>query len=244
MIAPMGRFAKFWVWVVPVAMMLLATAAYATWEEVEGPTYARERLRSVEIDGVHLGMRREEAAAALAVRGYRFENPSGVEGSGSFRSADGKADISIGYSEGAGVPQVESFTYRRAYTFEEVRDLEARRAELLAMFGRPTHWTRWVQEDGAIGDRLRYVSDRALLEDIDEASFCYSDWRCRTIVLQRDCRPYVQRVRGAVVSASFIYRGIYIEVDDYGRRSAQLRRDPAFRARDVGDTYCHVPYIH
>ena len=249
MLQLMGQFAKIWTFALAVAVTLAVVliepdAASVTWEEVAGPTYSRQQLRRMEIDGVHLGMSESDVAAALIARGYRFENPSGVEGSGSYRSADGKVDFSIGYSEGRGQPEVESFTFMRAYTVEELLDLEARRSDILSILGRPTHWTRWVKADGEIGDRFRYLDDAALLDDIDEASSCYINWRCQTMVLHRDCRPYVRRVRGAVITASFIYRGIYIEVDDYRRRSNELRRDPAFRAQDLGDAMCHVPSIH
>lgn len=243
MIAPMGRFARIWM-LAAVCVVAAASWAFApdargnAQTEVLGPTYSQHALEDFEIDGIHLGMPRDQVASTLADRGYTFRNPGGREGEGHWSSARGELFL-FDFVERGGVTVVESFVYDRPYTYEERQDLDARRADLIALLGRPTHWMQWRTGFGTIGDTFKYVSQRSQLQHVDDAWSCYVDWRCQA-QQGTDCRPAVQRVRGLVVSGSFTAGGLSVEVTDYRRRAAEFRRDRAFRTQDATGAYCPI----
>lgn len=248
MITAMGRFAKI-LMLAAVCMVVAGSCVFApnargnSQTEVRGPTYSQRALARFEIDGIHLGMSRDEVASTLASRGYQFRNPGGREGEGHWSNANGNLFL-FDFLIRDGVSVAESFSFDRAYSWDERHDLEARRTDLIALLGRPTHWVQWRTGLGTIGDHFRYVSDRSQIEHFDTAWSCYAgDWRCDA-VWGTDCRPAVRRVRGMVVSGSFTAGGLSIEVSDYGRRSLELRRNRAFRDQDTTGAVCTILSVH
>lgn len=248
MIGLMGRFAK--ILMLAVACVVVAASwAFApdargnSQTEMRGPTYSQRALARFEIEGVHVSMPRDQVAATLTSRGYQFRNPGGREGEGHWSNANGNLFL-FDFVDRGGVAVVESFVFDRSYTWDERHDLEARRADLLALLGRPTHWVQWRTGFGTIGDYFRYVSDRSQLEHFDAAWSCYAgDWRCDAIE-GTDCRPAVRRVRGLVVSGSFTAGGLSVEVSDYSRRASELLRDRAFRRQETAGALCPVFTVH
>lgn len=239
----MGRFARIWM-LAAVCVVVAATWAFApdargsSQTELRGPTYSQRALERFEIDGIHLGMSRDEIASTLASRGYTFSNPGGRQGEGHWSSARGGLFL-FDFVERNGVTVAESFVYDRPYTHEERQDLEARRADLLALLGRPTHWMQWRTGFGTIGDTFKYVSQRSQLPYVDDTWSCYMNWRCQASQ-GTDCRPIVRSVRGIVISGSFTAGGLSVEVADHRRRGAEFRRDRAFRTQDATGADCPI----
>jgi len=231
---------------VTVFACLCATAAaraQSSQTEIYGPTYSLQQMRRIDIGGLHFGMTEVEVARVMAARGFHFSNPSNVVGAGFYASTDGRATITLGYTE-RGERIVDTIMYDRRLSANEAADIETRRAELLSMLGRPTHWHQWVKDDGEIGDRLLYLPRLDLVDDYDLASKCYVDWQCQSVLFSRDCRPAVSRVRSGVIDAFFGWRSLFVWADDYTQRSADLRRDSAFRALDTSGAVCAVMPIH
>lgn len=247
MIAPMGRFAKIWM-LAAVCVVVAANWAFSpdargnAQTEVLGPTYTQRALERFEVEGIHVGMPRDEVASALAGRGYTFRNPGGREGEGHWSSADGELFL-FDFVDRNGVVVAESFVYDRPYTYEERQDLEARRADLVVLLGRPTHWMQWRTGFGTIGDTFKYVSQRSQLPYLDDAWSCYVNWRCEAEE-GTDCRSAVRRVRGLVVRGSFTAGGLSVEVTDYRRRAAAFRRDRAFLEQDTSGAMCPIIGLH
>jgi hypothetical protein len=247
MIALMGRFAKLRTVMAALAVTaagwcIAATASSGAQIEVEGPVYSQRALAQLEIHGIRLGLSRDEVGLILAAQNYRLLNPARQEGGGYWEGPEGR--FFFDFIDRDGLSVVESFTYERFYSTTEMANVEARRAELLTLVGRPTQWTRWVRDSGQISDSFSYVSQRAQLEYLDTAWSCYAgDWRCDAL-RGDDCRPAVRHVAGIVISGYFTLSGLSVEVSDYRRRSAALRRDPAFRAQDTSGAICPIPMIH
>jgi hypothetical protein len=243
MITAMGRFAKIWM-LAAVFAVVSATWAFAPdargdpQTEVRGPTYSQRALERFEIEGIHPGMSRDQVASTLGARGYQFRNPGGREGEGHWTNANGNLFL-FDFVNRDGVAVVESFVFDRAYTWDERHDIEARRADLIALLGRPTHWMQWRTSFGTIGDTFSYVSDRSQLPYLDDAWSCHLNWRCE-VQQGTDCRSAVRRVRGFVVSGSFTAGGLSVEVSDYRRRAAEFRPDRAFRTQDATGAYCPI----
>jgi hypothetical protein len=247
MIALMGRFAKLWTMIAALAVTaaswsIAATASGGAQIEVEGPVYSQRALAHLEIHGIRLGLPRDQVGLTLAAQNYRLLNPTRQEGGGYWEGPEGR--FLFDFIDRDGVPVVESFTHDMFYSTTEMANVEARRAELLALLGRPTQWTQWVRDSGQISDRFSYVSQRPQLGYLDTAWSCYAgDWRCDALHGD-DCRPAVRHVAGIVISGYFTLSGLSVEVRDYRRRSAALRRDPAFRAQDTSGAICPIPMIH
>src|SRR5690606_28915305 len=136
-----------------VMLCLIALALTAAWaasanqpeqrSEVRGPTYSLRQLRQIETEGVRLGMTEGTASDILAARGYTPVADS-VPGQLNFYSADRKTRIAFDYANEQGPRIIESIILQRSIDGREMMDVETRRAEILAMLGRPTEWTRAV----------------------------------------------------------------------------------------------------
>jgi hypothetical protein len=211
----------------------------------EGPTYSSTEIRHVEIAGIRLGMSPQSVADAMSARGFRLRNPSGVEGGGFYESDDRRVWISVSYSNNDARPELQSFSYQILnYSAEEAAALAERRAELTALLGEPTLWTRWTNERGEIADQFVYVPRRRLIEFLDQASSCYANWECVSLLEDTDCRPLIHRVRVPVIQGSFGYRSLNISVVDYAGQARELLSDEKFQRRDLSQTACLIPSVH
>lgn len=245
MITAMGRFAKIWMLgavacATLVAALIGPSAAQGSWEQVDGPVYSASTLRNIELDGIHLGLTREQVATAMAARG--FENLYPDDDGGVFRSPDG-VRIELGYESRGGREIVDSFSYS-IFDFRDP-NFAARRDAIVASLGPPTRRTRSITEDGRMGATMRFVTDRRLIDEVALAGFCYvTDWRCTALSLHRDCRPTVRQVRSVVIAGGYGDNHVRITVDDYAARSHALLHDRAFLAQDTTGAICLVPSIH
>jgi hypothetical protein len=189
-------------------------------------------------------MSEREVHEAMTARQFRLHNPTGEEDAGFFRSADDRIWMLLGYRGGQSVRTLSSYTYWVHYTADDVSDVEARRADLIALLGRPTHWVRWINERNEIGDRFVYVPHRGQVDVLDHAMSCYANWECASLVGGLDCRPVVRHVRGPVIHGSFGYRMLHLTVHDYGPEARELLSNSAFRRRELSHGVCAIPTIH
>ena len=242
------RLVCFSVVVLAVAVSLSTSNvgfAQSTPQTTEGPTYSSTEIRQLEIAGIHLGMSPRNVVDAMSARGFRLRNPSGVEGGGFYESEDRRVWVSVSYSNIDGQPELRSISYQiLSYSAEEAAALAERRAELTALLGEPTLWTRWTNERGEIGDRFVYVPRRRLIEFLDEATSCYANWECVSLLEDTDCRPLIHRVRVPVIQGSFGYRSLNISIVDYAAQARELLREEKFRRRDLSQTACLIPSVH
>lgn len=209
--------------------------------EVRGPTYSLRELREVEIEGVRLGMSEGTASDILAARGYT-PVANGLPGQLNFYSADRKTRLAFDYANEHGPRIVESIVIQRSHTPQEMMDVEARRAEIVAMLGRPTQWVRSVDRFGYPYDEFYYTSNRTLAANFGEVWSCKYDWRCADDL---DCRTYLRPMRnGGVISVSFSMSGYWLHAFDLSHSARELSQDQAFMARDLSGAVCPVPYIH
>lgn len=211
--------------------------------EVEGPTYSRARLRAFRILGVHLGMPLEQARPELLARGFAerphrdvdTDRETGEFVAMFFTARFGEA-AGLSYAAGpGGADAITSIVYYRPLTGEELRQIEARRHEIVAEYGAPSHWWRW-DDGGRINDAMAYVT-RAPLRDSgfrQHVWSCYVDWRCGAAG-RVDCRGIMARAREPMLEIAFVRGGVDYRLADYAQQYALLRRrqpdftDPRFR---------------
>jgi hypothetical protein len=240
----MGRFARIWMLAAVCVVMTAAWAASAGQvaepSEVRGPTYPLRQLRQIEIEGVRLGMSEGTASDILAARGYTPVANS-LPGQLNFYSADQQTRIAFDYANERGPRIIESIILQRSVDGREMMDVEARRAEILEMLGRPTEWTRAVDASGYPHDTFRYTSNRSLAANFLDVWSCQWNWRCADV----DCRTYLSRMQnGGVIDVDFGMSGYWIQAFDLSHYARTMRRDRAFMARDLSDATCPVPYVH
>lgn len=205
-----------------------------------GPTYSLRQLREIEIEGVRLGMTEGTASDILAARGYTPVANSGP-GQLNFYSPDHQTRIAFDYANERGPRIIESIILQRTIDPREMRDIEARRAEIVALFGRPTEWTRAVNWAGYPHDNLRYTSNRSLAPNFLEVWSCYWNWRCASA----DCRTYLSRMRnGGAIDVDLAMDGYWVQAFDLSHYAQRMSRDRAFMARDLSARACPVPGIH
>lgn len=239
----MGRFA---ILVAMAVACLMAVAWASEWStapnsraEVDGPTYSLRALQRIEIEGLRLGMTREDAAGTMTAGGYAFLNPGGRDGEGYYERD--RESLTLGFNRGG---RLDAILYMKTYDAAEVADVSARRAELLSRLGPPTQWSQWVKADGEIGDRFLYLPRRSLVADYHQIHSCYVNWQCQALLYQIDCRPLVRRLRGGVITGSFGLRSLHIWAFDYAEQAENLFRDGAFRTQDLSDATCFVMPVH
>lgn len=245
MITAMGRFAKIWMLgavCVVVAVSWAASAGHA--EEpstIRGPIYSLREPRQIEIEGVRLGMSEGAASDVLAARGYA-PVANGLPGQINFYSADGKTRIAFEYSGDRSPRIIETIALQRSISGRDMMDVEARRAEILASLGRPSHWTRSVDRFGYPYDDFYYATNRVFPAEFVKVWGCRYNWRCSEDV---DCRTYLRHMRtGGAISVDFGMSGYWIQAFDFSHYAARMRRDQAFMTRDLSGRVCPVPPIH
>lgn len=222
---------------------------------IEGPLYAASELRARRILGVRLGMPLNDAKRELTTRGYvqRFNRyPDVVDTDGEsagwvdnfFTDRFGEV-VSLTYARLSGGPAlVSSIRYDRPLLEEEERQIEARRAEVLAEHGVPSNWFRW-NNNGRVNDSMAYVT-RASLRDgslRQDVWSCHVNWRCHT-GNGTNCRRILARAREPVLTVNFIYRGVSYELDDYAARYASLSRNRDFANPRYRPQRCWVAPAH
>jgi hypothetical protein len=244
MIAPMGRFAK--IWTLGVVCAVVATSWVASAGQsgepnvIRGPTYTLSELRQIEIEGVRLGMSEGAASDVLAGRGYT-PVADGLPGELNFYSPDRQTRIAFEYLNDRRPRIVETIVLQRSISGRDMMDVEARRAEILASLGRPTHWTRSVDRFGYPYDDFYYATNRVFPADFVNVWGCRYNWRCSDV----DCRTYLRHMRtGAAISVDFGMSGYWIQAFDFSHYAARMRRDQNFMTRDLSAAVCRVLPIH
>ena len=246
----MGRFAKITMLAVAACVALAVSlinqsdaqgATQGAWEDLAGPVYSAEMIRAIEVEGVHLGMTRAQAAAALNARGYTLLVLEGDEGD-TFRSADDRLSIGLSYAMDRRREVIDHILVS-IFTFNDAT-FAARRDAILAALGEPTRLQRLTTDDGRSHATMRFVTDRALIDEVSLAGSCYGDWQCQTVVLHDDCRPPVRRVRSTVIDGGYSDSHLYVTIDDYAQRARRLLRDRAFRTQDTAGAICLIPSVH
>lgn len=244
MIAPMGRFAKM------LALGLVALVACTAWlvpssladqlGERAGPIYSSRELRRLEIEGVRLGMTEGEASDALTARGFTVV-ANGPPGRIHFYSPDRKTRIGLGYANEHGPRIVNNIGLQRSDIHDEMRDIEARRAEFVTQFGTPTRWTCAVEWSGFAHDKLLYASNQTIADNPLDIWACHFSWRCADV----DCRSYLGAMRrGAMITIDLSPGGYFIEAYDFSAYASEMRQDRAFMARDTTGAICPTAPIH
>jgi hypothetical protein len=217
---------------------------------VDGPLYSASDLRSRRILGVHLGMPVEAARRELTTRSYvhRYTNEPGVGDSNEwvdYFSDPSGGSITLSYVRPDGGPGlISALRHDRLLTEEEERQIEARRAEIVAEHGVPSHWFRW-NNGGRVGDNMAYVAG-ARLRDADlrqDVWSCYANWRCTT-ARGINCRRLLARVREPVLTIAFIYRGVSYELEDYALQYDSLRRSSDFADPRSRPRLCPIRSAH
>lgn len=244
----MGRFARIWMLAAVCAVVAGSWAfspdargnAQTGDSVVHGPTYSLRELREIEIEGVRLGMTEGMASDILAARGYTPVANS-LPGQLNFYSTDRKTRIAFEYANERGPRIVESIILQRSVDPREMMDVEARRAEIAGMLGRPTEWTQGLDWAGYPHDTFRYTSNRSLASNFLDVWSCKWNWRCA----DTDCRTYLRRMQnGGVIDVDFGMSGYWIQAFDLSHYARRMREDRAFMARDLSDAACPVPYVH
>lgn len=217
---------------------------------VNGPLYAVSDLRSRRILGVHLGMPVEAARRELTARGYRHGYTNEPESDHSdewvdYFSHPSAGSITLSYIRpDRGPSLISALRHDRHLTEQEERQIEARRAEIVAEHGVPSRWFRW--NNGVRGgDSMAYVAHARLRDDKlrRDVWSCHANWRCNT-ARGINCRNVLARVREPVLTVAFIYRGVSYELEDYAVRYDSLRRSREFADPRHRPRLCPVGPVH
>lgn len=204
---------------------------------VEGPIYSRSELRTRQILGVHLGMPFEQARRQFLARGFTERprrdidtDPESGEFVIMFRTSRFGEFAFLSYADGPdGTGAITAISYDRPLTEEELRQVDARRREIVAEYGAPSIWSQW-NNGGRVQDSMAYVTrarlrDGSLRQDIWS---CHVNWRCLSDA-STDCRDIMARAREPMLEIYFVLRGVHYELNDYAREYALLgRRQPDF----------------
>lgn len=208
-----------------------------------GRAYSAGDIRRLEVNGLRLGMSRDDVVRVLQARGFYVRLPEQPEWDAYYSSSNGTIWGTFGFRDARGpTPRLDRFSYYRNLTDREGADVEARRSDLIALVGQPTSLTQWV-DGGQIADRFVLAADHRMVEDIDSdaASRCYVNWKCYP---ELDCRSVVRRVNGAVAAGGFGAQVLHLTATDYSARSRALLANRQFRERDFSDASCAIMPVH
>jgi hypothetical protein len=209
--------------------------------DIQGPTYAFEKIRNKEISGVRLSMTPQQAVAALQTQGWQGY----VEEDHAYL-ANGRENVWLQFPKIGSRRRLTYFSYTRNLSPQEWSDIEQRRKEALDLLGVPTIWTKWVrfENDGlVIGDRLYFGYERDT-DAREDARECLHDWQCKAFEENKDCRPMVRQLQGGTIEAGFGYRSFHVTVRDDELNAAELLQDRTFRRWDKSKMLCLRPMIH
>jgi hypothetical protein len=224
--------------------------------EGTGPLYAVEALRTFELFGIHLGMKREEARKALAAAGLKLSSRhpedlgQDVIGEGyDVPDSDSPGSLwtfGVDYKRWPGsVPTVSGFGYYRSFPPGEAPDVQQRRADLVKRFGPPSHWRQWPDWKGEMLYSAAYVPLTSLVDEQtrSEATSCMIRWECLDGQERVDCRKKMKSARVPIVEIGLLPQLENYSISDYEATYAELSRASGFHGRRA-EAMCPIPTLH
>jgi hypothetical protein len=221
-----------------------------------GPVYSVAALRALDLFGVHLGMKRDDARKALAAAGLtisyhrRGGSPRDVTSesydvpgvarapalrffSMEFRRWPGRASL------------VSGMTYYYSFQPGEAPDVEQRRADIERKFGPPSSWSQWNGAGGDVRYSAAYVPLASLVIDPARHAVaeCMLDWPCLDGQKRVACRKTLQGARVPIVEIRLMDGFENYIVNDYEADFALLARKAEFH-EPRSHAICPIPRVH
>lgn len=201
--------------------------------EQNGPTYSNYAIRRMEVEGVRLGMRRDQVIAAMAARGFELTGPNDAGSAFYIRAND---QLWVQYL--GRVARVARMSYTHiarspVHPPLTAADRAADRQFLVHLLGEPTssrvYSERYEEYDYA---------PRRLTDERSTVLGCYDNWQCQTELYSANCPQVIRRNPKVLVAGMWTEMGPSVDIIDLEAFAASLLNDRHFTERDMRDTGC------
>lgn len=226
-----------------LAAAIVAGSAVAQTLVVENApnlTYSDAAIRRVEVEGVHLGMTSQEAAQAMAARGFDRDTRSSPEIDLYSRGND---HLSISFARRRQDWVVTEIAYGRLFRPPIHPPLTASeragdRQFVTRLFGQPTSINHYEAFE-----EFTY-SPRPTADDFETVYSCHFFWECRTQLYSDNCPLVVRRSPRTMIHVTLMDTNLSATIVDFSARRTSLLRDRHFMERDLRGRVCVTMPIH